>query len=245
MKKTLLLIILSFFTLKNVAQKSDNFIIYKKFFAKRIFKSDKKNKSHNFNKFKVIEEKAIDILKTIEFQLVFNINESFFDVVSSLELADNKFAGFALGPEGSASYYNSSTIRMSKVNIFGEDFLVTDRQLKWQLKNETKKIGDYLCYKAVAIEKELYRGKMKDYPIIAWYCPEINASFGPIGIAGLPGLILEVNKGSIRYAASKINLNSKKNFIIKKLTKGKRVTREKLGEMIDEAMGNFKKNRGY
>lgn len=245
MKKTLLLIILSFFTLKNVAQKSDNFLIYKKFFTKKTFKNDKKNKSHNFNKFKAIEEKAIGMLKTIEFQLVFNRNESFFDVVNSLELGDNKFARLALGPEGSASYYNTSTLRISKVNIFGEDFLVTDKQLKWQLKNETKKIGDYLCYKAVAIEKKIYRGKMKDYPIIAWYCPEMNASFGPIGIAGLPGLILEVNKGRIRYTATKINLNSKKNSIIKKLTKGKRITREKLGEMIDEAMGNFKKNKGY
>ncbi|MCD8438406.1 GLPGLI family protein, partial [Tenacibaculum dicentrarchi] len=101
------------------------------------------------------------------------------------------------------------------------------------------------CYKAIAIEKKMYRGKMKEYPVIAWYCPEISSSFGPIGVAGLPGLILEVNKGNTKYMATKINLNPKKNIKITKLTKGKKITRKKLGEMISEAMGNFKKNKGY
>lgn len=192
----------------------------------------------------MIEEKTIDVLKTIRFELKFNRIASTFSFVPSLIIEENEYSGIALIPYGDSKFYNAKNERLSEVNIFGEDFLITNEQLNWQLKNETKKIGNYVCYKAIAIEKKLDRGKMKDYPIVAWYCPEINASFGPIGISGLPGLILEVNEGNIKYIATKINLNPKENIKINKLTKGKRVTSKKMGEMISEAMGNFKKNKG-
>ncbi|WCC45983.1 GLPGLI family protein [Tenacibaculum finnmarkense] len=185
------------------------------------------------------------LLKNIEFELKFNVKESFFAVIPSLALEESRWGKLALAGYGNNKFYNAKNERLSEENIFGEDFLVNIEQLNWQLKNETKKIGDYLCYKAIAIEKKMYRGRMKEYPVIAWYCPEISSSFGPIGVVGLPGLILEVNKGNTKYMATKINLNPKKNIKITKLTKGKKITRKKLGEMISEAMGNFKKNKGY
>ncbi len=245
MKIKLLLILIVFFTVTVKSQMiKEGKIIYKKEFTERTFVKNKSN-DPNFEHFKEIEDASLAALKNINFELKFNNNESSFAFIPSLEIEENKYAELALGPEGSTFYYNTSVSSLSKINIFGEDFLVTDKPLTWQLKNETKKIGDYLCYKAIAIEKKMYRGKMKEYPVIAWYCPEISSSFGPIGVAGLPGLILEVNKGNIKYRATKINLNPKKNIKITKLTKGKKITRKKLGEMISEAMGNFKKNKGY
>ncbi|MCD8436102.1 GLPGLI family protein [Tenacibaculum dicentrarchi] len=245
MKIKALLIIVVFFTITVKSQIiKQGTVTYKKELIKKIFVK-KKNNDLNFDEFKMIEEKTIDVLKSIRFELKFNRIESTFSVVPSLIIEENKYAEMALIPYGDSKFYNAKNERLSEVNIFGEDFLVTDKPLAWQLKNETKKIGDYLCYKAIAIEKKMYRGKMKEYPVIAWYCPEISSSFGPIGVAGLPGLILEVNKGNIKYRATKINLNPKKNIKITKLTKGKKITRKKLGEMISQAMGNFKKNKGY
>lgn len=174
-----------------------------------------------------------------------NETSSYFKVLNSLELVDDKFAQSVLLPFGNSIFYNTKNVRLYKKNIFGEGFLVNTEALKWELKNETKKIGEYICNKAIAIEMRTFKGKTKKYPIIAWYCPEINAPFGPIGVSGLPGLILEVNKSGLRYVATEINLNTKKDIQIGKFTKVKRITQNKLDEMMNEAMGNFKKNKGY
>lgn len=53
----------------------------------------------------------------------------------------------------------------------------------WELKNETKTIGKYTCYKATTN----FRGR--NYT--AWYAPDIPLPYGPWKLQGLPGLILE------------------------------------------------------
>ncbi|MCG8236209.1 GLPGLI family protein [Tenacibaculum finnmarkense] len=245
MKIKALLIFVVFFTITVKSQIiKQGIITYEKSYTEK-FHAENKNKHPSFAKFKMIEEKTIDVLKSIRFKLKFTRTTSTFSVVPSLIIDENMFSGMALIPEGKGQYYNDENNILSEKNIFGENFLITDEPLKWVLKNETKKIGDYLCYKATAIERKMKRGGMKEYPVIAWYCPEINTSFGPVGLAGLPGLILEVNKGRLRYTATKINLNPKKNIKIAKITKGKKVTRKEMNQMLGEAMGNFKKNKGY
>ncbi|CAL2075570.1 conserved hypothetical protein [Tenacibaculum dicentrarchi] len=245
MDKIKLITIITLFFINNIiAQSQQGIVTYKKSIERKI-PTEKDKKASNFNKFERVNKSIDKLLKNIEFELKFNVKESFFAVIPSLALEESRWGKLALAGSGNNKFYNAKNERLSEENIFGEDFLISNEQLNWQLKNETKKIGDYLCYKAIAIEKKMYRGKMKEYPVMAWYCPEISSSFGPIGVAGLPGLILEVNKGNIKYRATKINLNPKKNIKITKLTKGKKITRKKLGEMISEAMGNFKKNKGY
>ena len=63
------------------------------------------------------------------------------------------------------------------------------------------------------------------------------APFGPIGYAGLPGVILELEARNYKYYATKINLNPKKEIKITKPTKGKKVTQE---EFYDIAIGTMK-----
>ncbi|MCL1652578.1 hypothetical protein BAZ12_00660 [Elizabethkingia miricola] len=66
-------------------------------------------------------------------------------------------------------------------------------QMKWNLKNESKEILSYTCYKA---ETE-FRGRK----YVAWYTKEVPFQDGPYKFAGLPGLILEVydNKENFHY----------------------------------------------
>ncbi len=227
-----------------VGQSQQGIVIYKKSIQRKI-PSAKDKKDHNFETFERINKGIDKLLKNTEFKLKFKRKESSFALIPSLALEQHNFAKLALVPDGNCKFYNTKNEKLSSKNIFGEDFLIINEQLNWQLQNKTKKIGSYKCYKAIAVEKKMYRGKMKEYPIIAWYCSEINVPFGPIGLSGLPGLILEANKGNIKYTATKIMLNSKKEIKIEKLTKGKRVTAKKMSEMISEAMSNFKKNKGY
>ncbi|GAB4154315.1 MAG: hypothetical protein Tsb0033_02110 [Winogradskyella sp.] len=52
---------------------------------------------------------------------------------------------------------------------------------KWKLSKETKRIGNYTCFKATGIRKLFKRSKNKylEKEVIAWYTPEISIASGP------------------------------------------------------------------
>lgn len=67
----------------------------------------------------------------------------------------------------------------------------------WIVSTETKKIDNYLCYKADYIfEFKSWQGKQMTKKITAWFAPELPYSFGPGKYFGLPGLILELFDGA-------------------------------------------------
>lgn len=141
---------------------------------------------------------------------------------------------------------------VAEEDMFGKQFVVTEtlENSNWKLIDETKKIGDYTCYKAELIipvterEKQAYQtylektaktnktsllGPMeepKDKFVTAWYTPEIPVSLGPANYWGLPGLILEVNEEKTVLLCSKVTLNNKSNFKIKPPSDGKAVTQK-------------------
>ena len=102
---------------------------------------------------------------------------------------------------------------------------------------ESKKIGNYLCYKAIKTNTST-KGKSID---IAWFTPQIPVNFGPSSYFGLPGLILEVSRGKITMKATKIELNPKKKIKIKKPTKGRRMTSEEYREMTRRFFKNVER----
>lgn len=81
-------------------------------------------------------------------------------------------------------------------------------QMKWNLKNESKKILTYTSYKA---ETE-FRGRK----YTARYTKEVPFQDGPYKFSGLPGLILEVydNKQNFHYKLLAIIKKSKEIYII-------------------------------
>ncbi len=58
---------------------------------------------------------------------------------------------------GGGTFYKNIKQKTYKVDkdIFGKEFLVVDslKRFDWKLEEETKQIGNYICYKAVAIQK--------------------------------------------------------------------------------------------
>ena len=141
--------------------------------------------------------------------------------------------------------------------VFGKIFLIEDKLEKrdWVLTNETKNIGEYTCYKATMTrQQEVERGvirineendsrdeeeaepEMEEITVTAWYAPEIPVNNGPGRYQGLPGLILEVNDGSLTLMCSKIVLNPKDKVNIDKPSKGKKVNQEKFDQIMEKKM---------
>jgi GLPGLI family protein len=162
---------------------------------------------------------------------------------------------------GGTRYKNTKdAIVLEETEFFGKKFLISDEAKKpdWKLSGETKKIGNYICYKAT-LEKEVSefsfasfarRGrrnnnndnkekkeeKPKTMIVTAWYTPQIPVSQGPGEFWGLPGLILEVNSGRTTVLCTEITLNPKEKVVLKMPKKGKKVTRKEYTKIVTKKM---------
>lgn len=154
--------------------------------------------------------------------------------------------------------------------IFGKEFLIVDKlkNYAWQLSQETKKIGNYTCYKATYVpelteaqkkakekkEEEKEAGGLfaqiedKDRTITAWYTPDLPVSNGPGEYHGLPGMILEVKEKNTTLLCTKIEINPKENLKIKKPKGGTKISQEDFDalkkEKYDERM-EMQGNKGF
>ena len=126
-------------------------------------------------------------------------------------------------------------------NFKKEEFIINEPiRSDWKLHSESKKIGEYLCYKATS---NYQSGKdKKTFPIIAWYCPQIPYSFGPSGYGNLPGLILEIQIRNILFGATKINFDDEVKAIFKP-SKGKVINYEQYNTIISERAEKHKESR--
>lgn len=213
----------------------------------------------NYNKSLVVlaeeeakNDKMYNQLKTfnldfssLNYILNFNTIESIFYCEERMDSSDELRSSLAqsLGSGKGTTYINIQTKeKINKKEAFGGEFLVTSNisNVKWELHNETKKIGNYQCYKATTIYVVINSKGTFNHPVKAWYTTEIPVGFGPIGYAGLPGLIVELTVQNIKYSVSKVVLNPKKQVEIKKPSKGKLVTEAEFNAIGKEAMGNFK-----
>lgn len=132
--------------------------------------------------------------------------------------------------------------------ISGKRFLIKDslKKNEWKMTGETKKIGNYTCYKATKSNevtrksflstdgKEEQTEKKETIVTTVWYTPQIPISNGPGMYGGLPGLILEVHAGNKTIVCSEIVLNPKEKVTIKKPTKGKKVTQKEYAKIMNE-----------
>ena len=185
----------------------------------------------------------------------------------------------ASGPSWSRSngqgsiYKNISDKSMIEdVEMFSKRFLVSEKMepLQWEMGMETKKIGNYTCYKATLVKEDTKvdwgsifsrrrNNKKKDstatsekpakkmVTVTAWYTPQIPVSSGPDVYWGLPGLILELNAGRTTMLCTEVSIDADKTIEIKEPNKGKKVTREDYTEIVKVKTQELKerfKNRG-
>lgn len=169
----------------------------------------------------------------INFKLIYNQTKSFYSLEEKMDTKshENKMAKILMG--GSTRSYTdvSKEIYLNQIESYGETFLIPIQPWHWELTNETKMIGNYLCGKATTTYIQDNPNKKFKKNVEAWYAPEINNTFGPKGFFGLPGLILELKDDRFKYVASHLNFNSKITEKIKKPSKGKDMSRKDFDDM--------------
>lgn len=179
----------------------------------------------------------------IKFKLEFFNNTSIFEVGNEMG-NDQNLKGGAIANKliSKGSYYCDLDKDIQLRKVGGEEFLIKTKpsNIKWILTQETKKINNYLCYKAItSITNKNFSGVYK-FEIIAWYAPEISVPFGPKQFNSLPGLILELKDTHNTFYAEKIELYPKEKIIIKPF-KGAIISEEKYNEKIEENLKGFMK----
>ncbi|SED13385.1 GLPGLI family protein [Tenacibaculum sp. MAR_2009_124] len=201
------------------------------------------------------------------FILNFNKSESTYkqdEQLSSPQISTSGVQVQIIGSGGGTDvlYKNTKDKRYAnKTEISGKRFLIHDKleDYGWKLSGETKNIGKYTCYKATRTREEtrmsfsMTDGEKEEkndkitIETVAWYTPEIPVNNGPEMFWGLPGLILEIQDGTLTIACTEIILNTDNKIEIKEPKKGKKVTQSKFDEIIEkhskDMMERFKSRR--
>jgi GLPGLI family protein len=247
-----------------------SFFAQKKFEGKAIYMSKTTMDMSRFGNKMTEQQKKQMTLRFKNFlektyTLTFNRSESSFKENVSLD-APGGFSGRSWGKSnGQGSIYKNVQDRkmIEDVEQFSKRFLVTEemKQPEWELGTETKKIGQYTCYKATMtkVDTSVDWGSMfgrgrkntakKDstktdakeaapkeriLSVTAWYTPQIPVSAGPDSYWGLPGLILELNAGRTTMLCTEITINPDDAIAIKTPTKGKKVNRDEYNKIVKE-----------
>lgn len=219
------------------------------------------------DRIKMIKERMKDNLERT-YDFTFNKTASIYKQEEQLSQAGGPGGGrggmrmMMFGGGASGEYYkNIQTKTATKENEFsGKYFLVKDEleNYEWKMEQETKMIGNYLCFKATTVierpmrremqfgrrspeEREEQEKKAKEQEnimelvtVTAWYTLDIPVSTGPGDYWGLPGLILEVDAGETKILCTKIVLNPKEKGEIKEPSKGKVLTQEEYDTLVEE-----------
>ncbi|RNC84213.1 MAG: GLPGLI family protein [Winogradskyella sp.] len=204
--------------------------------------------------------------------LSFNKTESFFKEDEKLDAmsgaTDSWGKNFAQGDQ----YKNvKDTALVQTQEFYGKKFLVKDKlqKIDWKLGSETKQIGNYTCFKAMALipsdELSWYNfswdklrrqepqvdslgnaiePELKMTQVEAWYTPQVPVNHGPSEFWGLPGLILEISADNNTMLCSKIVINPKETIKIEAPKRGEEINKLDYQATIVEKMKDFRNNRG-
>jgi GLPGLI family protein len=170
----------------------------------------------NLNKKFSIMQNSEEDIKNSNFYLEFNEKESFFYTKFPVEVnkIDKVYLNTLTHSEKLVYTSLDSLLILNEKNnesknekffVGNDKILIVNKVIKdWEITTESKKIDNYVCYKAINYTIEEVKNKQIMRTITAWFCPEIPLSFGPAKYSGLPGLIFEVSEGFLKYELKKI-----------------------------------------
>ncbi|MDT8346923.1 MAG: GLPGLI family protein [Flavobacteriaceae bacterium] len=187
----------------------------------------------------------------LEYTLVFNQEESLFEMIKKIKSTQSNNSllpslSETMAFSGKVYTRSDSKIILHQKKLSSDTYIIKQnaKDYKWNLTNNSKKIGDYTCFMATLMDTvQTVRGKRPKH-ITAWYAPTLPFSFGPTQYIGLPGLILElIENDNIVFYADKIVLNKdNSNFKIESPRKGKILTKDEFNEIERSGFRNFSKN---
>lgn len=173
------------------------------------------------------------------YELISQNGSSIYQMQSEEESIENGVTMIGGGGEDIVYKNHNDKTYIKQTDFMSRLFLIEDK-LKvndWNVTDESAKIGEYSCKKAL-----LKKGE-KD--IVAWFTDEIPSNEGPREYHGLPGLVLKVETGTVIIEASDISLSNDK-VTLEVPTKGKKVTRDEFEEIRNEKINSLtgQKQRG-
>ena len=234
MKKSFILLTLTFLTGYAFSQMKDGKIIYERKINmhKRIPEGDERMKN------------MIPEFNTSKVQLLFSETQSIYkNLPEEQDIRETAGEGdggnrifIRMGGGDDETYKNYETGKSIEQRELGpKKYIIEDtlRKISWKMDEEgsSKEIKGYTCRKAV--------GKSPNGTnLIAWFTDQIICPSGPDVYGGLPGMILEINigDGEIVFTPVEIsNLDDKK--LVKAPSNGKKITRKEFQKMLDEQFG--------
>jgi len=220
------------------AQNTISTVIYKK---KVTYNLDKAKEG----KAKTLLQNVSSVVKDLEYELVFDSKESVYSKKEFLKPENLNSLNLIIMEMGFGSgiyYMNCETNKyLFQTNLSSDLFLIESKKpQKWKKTNETKQIGKYNCFKATTtVFIETVSAGTIEEEVIAWFTPEIPVSFGPAGFGGLPGLIMEIEKGKAVIYAHKVYLGTAKDKKINIPKRGIKVSEEEFREILKKGSSYY------
>lgn len=141
-------------------------------------------------------------------------------------------------------YRNLSTgASIEKKDFMGRTFLIDQEEptdYEWKITGEQAQIAGYLCIEAIYAEGDTNK------EVVAWFAPQLPVPAGPEDYGQLPGLILKLEKdqGTQILLAEEVILREVSPEEMPKPTEGRRVTREKYDQIVEEKMKEMEMEYG-
>lgn len=207
--------------------------------------------------------------------LNFNKTESLFDEEDQVDAISGATDSWGSNFSRGKQYKNvKDNVLIQSQEFYGKKFLVKDKlqAIDWKMGKESKKIGQYMCFKATAsiptadltwydfswadlrrpatddtADASTDQAAMAEVPMTeveAWYTLQIPVSHGPGEYWGLPGLILEVSAGNTTMLCSRVVLNPDETLEIVAPDKGKEITKSDYQATVKGKMQEMMDNRG-
>lgn len=208
---------------------SGRIVFERKINLKKIFGNDERMKDF------ITDENKI---RVEEFELNFNDSLSAFLPIEK-EDDGNGFMKY-LTSHNKVYYNQKSGEKTIIMDLWGNATFLKDTMQKraWKVTESKRKIGGYLCRKAIWEMNDSTR-------IYAWFSVDVVPSIGPEGFGGLPGAILGLatEDGGIIYFAKEVSVQPPKAEKLKVPDPGKSdvYTKPQLKAILQEKMGRWMK----
>lgn len=182
---------------------------------------------------------AVDNAKYLSYNLDFNQEAMRYYEVETMASEGQNLA-FAKAFSGSYGiFYNekNSNVVLNQTDNEQLGLVIVNIESKreWELTTESQVINGLLCYRANSFNTVDNGKRIFKHQVIAWYCPSLPFSYGPMEYGGLPGLILSLQVRNVIFGATKIDLDPTYDLNIAKPVKGKFMTLAEFEKKLGEA----------
>ena len=190
-------------------------------------------------------QNELQVIDFYEYKLVIQDSLSFFYIKEKDSKGDNRIIkSFSIANYSGEKIKSNDTVYNYDpyLKLYSYDM----PKYEWDITAETKEINGYTCYKATCIKTIINPAGEFKFPVIAWFCPTLPYSYGPLDFFGLPGLILQLKYKASTYEAKKIIFNFEEKFDKEFFKQQKKLNYKEYvdysNEVINKMNSKFKKN---